>query len=111
MIFQRHQNRSHTNFRFPFYAFLHRWTDIKSIVGHKRLFVIETAQSQRPIQFQFSDAEVAKYVRKMCVLQEKFNKEYMESCSESVRASAASNGGGGGTYTITQPDNLVNIWS
>lgn len=73
-------------------------------MGHKRLFVVETSQSQRPIQFQFSDAEVAKYVRKMCVLQEKFFKEHMESCSENVRTSATSNG----TYTtITQPDNMV----
>lgn len=74
-------------------------------MGHKRLFVIEAAQSQRPIQFQFTDAEVAKYVRKMCVLQEKFFKEHMESCTENMRASASA--ASNGTYTITQPDNMV----
>ncbi|ODM99807.1 Tyrosine-protein phosphatase non-receptor type 14 [Orchesella cincta] len=77
-----------------------RWTDVKSIVGHKRSFVIETVQSQRPVQFQFSDAEVAKYVRKMCILQEKFFKDHIASCSENMRT--VSNG----TYTITQPDTM-----
>lgn len=101
----------HTLLLFSLQSF-RRWADIKSIVGHKRLFVVETSQAPRPIQFQFTDAEVAKYVRKMCVLQEKFFKEHMESCSENIRSGSSSSGGGGasssnGTYTITQLDNMV----
>ncbi|OXA59565.1 Tyrosine-protein phosphatase non-receptor type 14 [Folsomia candida] len=56
-----------------------RWIDIKSLLGHKRLFVVESSQSHRTMQYHFSDTEVAKYVRKICLLQSTFYKENIQS--------------------------------
>jgi len=52
-------------------------------MGHKRTFVLESAQSQRTMQFHFSDPEVVKYVRKICILQSTFQKENLklEQCN------------------------------
>jgi len=55
-----------------------RWSDIKSLIGHKRLFVVESSQSHRTMQYHFTDAEVAKYVRKMCLLQSTFYKDNVQ---------------------------------
>lgn len=52
-----------------------RWADIKSLMGHKKTFILESAQSQRTMQFHFSDPEVVKYVRKICLLQNTFQKD------------------------------------
>lgn len=64
------------------FVYCNRWSDIKSLIGHKRLFVVEKAHSQRTMQFHFTDPEVAKYVRKMCILQSNFCKQHLQNESE-----------------------------
>ncbi|ELT96725.1 hypothetical protein CAPTEDRAFT_109208 [Capitella teleta] len=51
-----------------------RWSDIANLTQNKRTFGINGMGSNRPIEFHLDDAEIAKYVFKMCSLQHQFYK-------------------------------------
>ncbi|XP_033624610.1 tyrosine-protein phosphatase non-receptor type 21-like [Asterias rubens] len=50
-----------------------KWSDIVNMVHNKRLFGIET-HNEETLQFQVEDAEAAKYVWRMCKMQQQFYK-------------------------------------
>lgn len=59
---------------FIFYS----WNDISTLSYNKRLFCIETSNKDTSMQFQMDDAETAKYVWRMCKLQQQFQKYSLE---------------------------------
>ncbi|CAB4057106.1 PTPN14_21 [Lepeophtheirus salmonis] len=61
-----------------------KWNDITNLVNHKRYFGIEFQNCEYPLQFIFEEAESAKYVWKMCVMQHSFYKQH----SSAPRSSA-----------------------
>jgi len=69
-------------------------------MGHKRTLVLESAQSQRTMQFHFTDPEVVKYVRKICLLQTSFYKE-------SVKAEQLAEAQRNNTYSMVSTDQSV----
>eukprot|EP00096_Caligus_rogercresseyi_P004380 TRINITY_DN18610_c0_g1_i1.p1 TRINITY_DN18610_c0_g1~~TRINITY_DN18610_c0_g1_i1.p1 ORF type:complete len:1044 (+),score=421.24 TRINITY_DN18610_c0_g1_i1:203-3334(+) len=60
-----------------------KWNDITNLVNHKRLFGIEFQNCEYPLQFMFEEAESAKYVWKMCVMQHSFYKQHSSAVDES----------------------------
>ena len=71
-------------------------------MGHKRIFILESAQSQRTMQFHFTDPEVVKYVRKICLLQTSFHKE-------SVKAEQHAEAQRNNNYSVISTDQSVSI--
>eukprot|EP00058_Branchiostoma_floridae_P024703 XP_002610193.1 hypothetical protein BRAFLDRAFT_216945 [Branchiostoma floridae] len=49
-----------------------KWHDVSNIVHNKRLFGVESAKTGEIVQFVMEDAEMTKYVWRMCVLKHKF---------------------------------------
>lgn len=69
-LFVRHINDQTTVFL--------NWNDISTLNYNKRLFCIETSKKDTSMQFQMDDAETAKYVWRMCKLQQQFQKYSLE---------------------------------
>ncbi|XP_071747757.1 tyrosine-protein phosphatase non-receptor type 21 [Lepeophtheirus salmonis] len=59
-----------------------KWNDITNLVNHKRYFGIEFQNCEYPLQFIFEEAESAKYVWKMCVMQHSFYKQHSSAVDE-----------------------------
>ena len=55
-----------------------KWHDITNLVNHKRLFGVECQNYQFSVQFLLDEADSAKYVWKMCVLQHTFYKVHAQ---------------------------------
>jgi tyrosine-protein phosphatase non-receptor type 14/21 len=51
-----------------------KWNEITNLVNHKRYFGVECQSYEQSIQFLLDEADSAKYVWKMCVLQHTFYK-------------------------------------
>ncbi|XP_066281306.1 tyrosine-protein phosphatase non-receptor type 21-like isoform X1 [Branchiostoma lanceolatum] len=61
-----------------------KWHDVSNIVHNKRLFGVESAKTGEIVQFVMEDAEMTKYVWRMCVLKHKFYRINRASVSKTV---------------------------
>lgn len=57
----------------------YRWSDISNVINNKRTFTIECSEDEKMVNFNFSNAEYAKYVWKLCVLQHTFYMKYEQN--------------------------------
>ncbi|XP_071509789.1 tyrosine-protein phosphatase non-receptor type 21-like [Diadema antillarum] len=67
----KHLNRQET-------AYI-QWHEVQSMGHNRRVFGVGTAKSQDVMQFQMEDAETAKYVCRICRLQQQFHKYTVET--------------------------------
>ena len=93
-----------------------KWNEITNLVNHKRYFGVECQSYESSVQFLLDEADSAKYVWKMCVLQHTFYKMHasvtesneLNITLEHQHPTAANNSNSSLVANISSNNHLVN---